>query len=92
MMAFLMGSPRARAVKALELWLPAYLGTISYGIYVWQGILTGNGSYRKVPGWPREPLLGAMPTVTPAALSYRFFEEPILRYKDRLGRLAGPGI
>ena len=92
MMAFLMGSPRARAVKALELWLPAYLGTISYGIYVWQGILTGNGSYRQVPGWPPEPLLGAMLAVALAALSYRFFEEPILRYKDRLGRSARPEV
>lgn len=25
-----------------------------------------------------------------AALSYRFFEEPILRYEDRLGRLTRP--
>lgn len=69
-----------------------YLGTISYGIYVWQGILTGNGPYRQVPGWPPEPLLGAVLAVALAALSYRFFEEPILRYKDRLGRLARPEV
>jgi len=92
MMAFLVGSPRSLAVKVLELRPLTYLGTISYGIYVWQGILTGNGSYRQVPGWPPEPLLGAMLAVALAALSYRFFEEPILRYKDRLGRSARPEV
>lgn len=90
MMAFLIGSPRSLAVKLLELRPLVYLGTISYGIYVWQGIFTGNGSYRSQPGWPPEPLVGAVLAVAVAALSYRYFEEPILRYKDRLGRLAQP--
>ncbi len=67
MMAFLMGSPHSLAVKALELRPMTYLGTISYGIYVWQGILTGNGPYRQVPGWPPEPLLGAVLAVALAA-------------------------
>jgi peptidoglycan/LPS O-acetylase OafA/YrhL len=35
--------------------------------------------------------VGAALAVVVAAASYRFFEEPILRYKNRLGRLPGEG-
>jgi peptidoglycan/LPS O-acetylase OafA/YrhL len=87
MMVFIINRPHSAIVRLLEIRPLVYLRTLSYGIYVWQGILTGNGPYRQVPGWPPEPLLGAVLSVAVAALSYRFFEEPILRYKDRLSRL-----
>ena len=90
MIAFVVASPFSLAVRVLELRPLAYLGTISYGIYIWQGILTGNGPYRQRPGWPPEPLIGAALAVVVAVLSYHFFEEPILRYKDRLGRFVRP--
>lgn len=90
MMVFIIGRPHSAIVRFLEMRPLVYLGTLSYGIYVWQGILTGNGPYRQVPGWPPEPLVGAVLSVAVAALSYRFFEEPVLRYKDRLGRLTRP--
>ena len=89
-MAFIVGSPSSGLVRLLELRPLVYLGTISYGIYVWQGLFTGNGPYRQVHDWPPEPLVGAVLAIAFAALSYRFFEEPILRYKDRLGRLTRP--
>jgi peptidoglycan/LPS O-acetylase OafA/YrhL len=79
-------SPRAWLTRVLE-WPPiAYLGGISYGVYVWQGILTGNGPYRPMPGWPPDPLIGAVAACVVAALSYHFLEKPILAYKDRLAR------
>jgi peptidoglycan/LPS O-acetylase OafA/YrhL len=86
MMVFIIGRPHSAIVRLLEIRPLVYLGTLSYGIYVWQGILTGNGPYRQVPGWPLEPIVGAVLSIAVAALSYRLFEEPILRYKDRLGR------
>lgn len=74
------------AVKALE-WKPlAYLGSISYGLYMWQGILTGNGPYRELHHWPPEPWIGAILTFPVAALSYRYFERPILDLRKKLKR------
>jgi len=83
--AFLMTSQNSWPVRFLESRVLVYLGTISYGIYVWQGILTGNGSYRPVPGWPPDPISGAFLTLVVAAISYHYFEKPILGWKDRLG-------
>lgn len=56
-----------------------YLGTISYGLYMWQGFLTGNGPYRAVPTWPLNIWIGAALTFPVAALSFKFFEAPIRR-------------
>lgn len=73
--------------EAAELRPLIYLGTIkSYGIYIWQGIFPAMGRTASSP-MAADPLVGAV-QVAVAALSYHFFEEPILRYKDRLGRLS----
>jgi peptidoglycan/LPS O-acetylase OafA/YrhL len=65
-------------------WGPiGYLGMISYGLYMYQGLLTGNGSYRSHPSWPPEPWIGAILTVPVAALSFHFFEKPISRLRIR---------
>lgn len=88
--AFLVWRQDSLAVKLLEARPLVYLGTISYGIYVWQGILTGNGPYRQVPGWPPDPVAGAVAAVLVAAVSYHFFEKPVLAWKNRLaGREGG---
>lgn len=84
MMGFVVCRQNSIVVRLLETRVLVYLGTISYGIYVWQGILTGNGSYRQVPGWPPEPVLGAVAACVVAMASYHFFEKPVLAYKDRL--------
>ena len=88
MMDFVVCSPRSLLVKVLELRPLIYLGTISYGIYIWQGIFSGNGPYRQQPGLPQDSVVGVVLAVTVTALSYHFFEKPILRYKDLLGRLS----
>lgn len=68
-------------VKSMD-WGPiGYLGLISYGIYMWQGVLTGNGPYRQLPYWPPDPMVGALLTLPAAMLSYHLMEAPILRLK-----------
>lgn len=71
-------------VRVLENRVLVYIGTISYGLYVWQGILTGNGPYRQLAYWPPDPLIGVVATFVVAILSYHFFERPILRWKAKL--------
>lgn len=68
-------------VKRMD-WGPVgYIGAISYGIYMWQGVLTGNGPYRQLTYWPPDPLIGALVTLPAAMLSYHLLEAPILRLK-----------
>ena len=70
-------------VRALEFRPLAYLGQISYGLYVWQGVLAGNGSSRDFEYFPLPLHLGIALTFVVAPLSYHFFEAPILRLKKR---------
>lgn len=81
-------------VRALE-WPPlVYIGMISYGLYMWQGIFTGNGPYRQFANFPPDPLIGALITFPVAALSFHFFERPIsrLRGRFRASSSAGPAV
>lgn len=79
-------------------WKPlVYIGQISYGLYIWQGIWTANGS---------NPIGGFPPVSTPASLvltflcaaaSWQFLERPLLRWRDsgsvtlHADRVAGVG-
>jgi peptidoglycan/LPS O-acetylase OafA/YrhL len=56
----------------------AYLGKISYGLYVFHAAMI-----RVVPS----PILALPFTIAIAALSYRYLESPFLRLKDRFARL-----
>jgi peptidoglycan/LPS O-acetylase OafA/YrhL len=66
-------------------WRPAaFVGTISYGIYLMH-MLAANAA-RAVVGHPMGVdvfLLTTPLVIAMAYVSYRFFESPILRYKDR---------
>ncbi len=70
------------AVKALEFRPLAYLGTISYGLYMWQGVLTGNGPQRQLLNFPPDPATGALLTLPVAVISWHCFERPILRLRS----------
>lgn len=73
--------------RALE-WKPlAVLGTISYGLYVWQGILGGNGAYREFASFPPPADIGLALTFLVAPVSYYLFERPIMRWKKRFRRV-----
>jgi peptidoglycan/LPS O-acetylase OafA/YrhL len=63
-------------------WKPlAFIGKISYGIYVWQGLFLGTG-----PGgslWIQQPFQNIVLTFVVAILSYSFIEKKALKLKSR---------
>jgi peptidoglycan/LPS O-acetylase OafA/YrhL len=69
------------AVRALEFRPLVYFGTISYGLYMWQGVLTGNGPQRQLLNFPPDPMTGALLTLPAAVISWHLFEQPILRLR-----------
>jgi peptidoglycan/LPS O-acetylase OafA/YrhL len=72
-------------VRSLDCGPIGYIGTISYGIYMWQGLFTGNGFYR-APGFESFPLevhIGALLSIPTAMLSFHIFERPIARLGRR---------
>lgn len=93
LVAMLWRGPRDFLARALA-WRPlAYLGTISYGVYLdhqlarrltWGVLLAG------VESWPRGPRYGLRLaaylalSVAAAAASYHLLERPFLRLKERL--------
>ena len=93
LMVLLVGAAVLRAnhwlAPLLENRVVKYLGQISYGLYLLH-MLALNLAKRGMPsltGAPRFALTLVI-AVGAAALSYRFFEGPILRFKDRLGQRA----
>lgn len=93
LVAWIFCNQHNRAVRALD-WEPLYyVGAISFGLYLWQGLLTGNGAQRVTPAWPPDPLLGAALALPIAALSFHALERPLLRLRVRFpangGRRAG---
>ncbi len=71
----------SKLVGLMEIKPIVYVGKISYGIYVFQGLflLTGPGSELKFQQFPFNIIL----TIGFAVLSYHFLEKPILKYKSR---------
>lgn len=77
-------NPSTLMVRILELRPLRYLGLISYGIYIFQGLFLDTGPVRNPSqSWPPPPWLGFILLVITAPLSYRYFEIPFLRIKDR---------
>lgn len=75
---------RSWLVRCLEFRPLAYLGMISYGVYMYQGFFLATGPYR-FPGqdWPPHPQVGLLLLVVVAPLSFHFIERPIMRLKAR---------
>lgn len=71
-------------VKWLE-WPPLkYIGLISYGIYMYQGLFIANGPNRDPSSsWPLDQSIGLVLLIISAPLSYHYFEKPFLRLKRR---------
>jgi peptidoglycan/LPS O-acetylase OafA/YrhL len=69
-------------VKVLEFSPLKYIGLISYGIYMYQGLFLATGPYRDPSqSWPLDPSIGIILVVISAPLSYQYFEKPFLRLK-----------
>jgi peptidoglycan/LPS O-acetylase OafA/YrhL len=83
-------APRAPLLSSRPM---VYIGKISYGIYVLHPLVLGFVAVRlsgQTDAWWHLPLafvsFGAG-AIALAGLSYRFFEEPILRVKERFSRV-----
>ncbi len=63
-------------------WKPlAFIGKISYGIYVWQGLFLGTGPGGKL--WIQQPIINIVLTFLVAILSYYFIEKKVLQLKNK---------
>lgn len=69
-------------VKVLSFQPLITIGLMSYGLYIWQGVFTGNGSYRKF-SWPPSVDVGIFLTFFVSIVSYYYLERPILKLKDK---------
>ncbi|MFD2916267.1 acyltransferase family protein [Psychroserpens luteus] len=67
--------------KVLEVKPIAFIGKISYGLYVYQGLFlrTGPGGHLDIQKFPLNIIL----VVVTAVCSYYLLEKPILKYKSR---------
>ncbi|MCE9559736.1 MAG: acyltransferase [Armatimonadetes bacterium] len=77
-------SPKGWLYGVLNSTTAKYIGTISYGLYMWN-ILSFNlvNTLAKDAPRPVISLLAFMVTFAIAGLSYRLFERPILQFKNR---------
>jgi len=75
---------KSLAVRFLELAPLRYLGTVSYGIYMWQGLFLGY-TWARTDGyaWPPDPLIGLAALIAVVPISYHFFEKPLLGLKEK---------
>jgi peptidoglycan/LPS O-acetylase OafA/YrhL len=66
-------------------WLPvAWLGQISYSVYLWQELFCSNAALH-------QGYFLIVPTLACACLSYYLVEQPMLRLREKLGRRAKAG-
>ena len=84
MIAWVYLNQKSFVARALNIPPLRYIGTISYGLYIYQGFFLATGSYR-FPGqtWPPNSVDGFVLLVIVAPLSFHFFEKPFLRLKSR---------
>lgn len=74
----------SRLTQLLETQPLSYLGKVSYGIYMYQGLFLSTGPYR-APNqtWPPEQYMGIVFLIMAVPLSYHYFEKPIMRLKNK---------
>jgi peptidoglycan/LPS O-acetylase OafA/YrhL len=83
-------NPAGMATRLLSLRWLVYLGSISYGIYLWHDVINwavyaGRWSESRLA----HLLIAGVGGIALAAISYHFMEQPILRLKSRLQFAAG---
>jgi len=81
LLAVLLLNPEAMVSRLLGVGVLAYIGKISYGIYIFQGLFLRNGPGGKllIQQFPQNLVL----TFICAIFSYHFVERPILRLKEK---------
>lgn len=84
LIAFVALDQRSWITRFLEFRPIALIGVMSYGIYVWHGLLGGTGPYRSAgTEFPVDMHTGLILTILIVPLSYYGFEKPFLLMKDR---------
>lgn len=85
-LAWVIERQSSAAVRILE-WKPfVFLGTVSYGIYAYQGLFIGNGPFRAADqSFPPPVWLGIILTMVAAPISYYWFEKPIMNLRNKRG-------
>ena len=81
LIAFVCDFQNSAVVQGLSVGPIDYIGRISYGVYVWQSFVLATG--------PSEALIPNVPLAVTVVLvlsvvSFQFFEQPLLRLKERL--------
>jgi peptidoglycan/LPS O-acetylase OafA/YrhL len=91
LVAWVHGNQGGRAARALEAAPLRYVGSISYGVYLYHELFVTTGPER-VAGraWPPPPWLGALLLAVAAPLSYRYFESRFIRLGKRFRQRAAP--
>ena len=69
--------------KVLEFKPLSYMGKISYGLYIYQGLFLGTGTGSNVLFFQKYPL-NIMLTFLVAIVSFKYIEMPFLRLKEKL--------
>lgn len=80
LIVYLVEFPQSRISNALSNRVLVYLGTISYGLYVWQSVLNGTGATHR---WIESPYISTSLVFVAAMVSYRYYETPFLKLKER---------
>ena len=71
-------------VQGLELPPLRYLGKVSYGIYMYQGLFLSTGPYRENGSvWPPPQSTGLLLLLLVTPMSYQFFEKRFINQKKR---------
>lgn len=88
LVCWVFANQQSLGVRLLEFRPMRYLGQVSYGIYIYQGIFLSTGPYR-APGqvWPPSPVLGLILLAFFVPLSYHGFESKMIargkRFRQR---------
>ena len=83
MIAWICLNQKSLLVRWLEFKPLSYIGIISYGVYIYQGLFFGTGPHRMPDqAWPPDIWIGLILLVVVAPLSYHYFEKPFLRLKS----------
>ena len=74
----------SKIVSVLEFAPIKYIGTVSYGIYLWQGFFLSTGPNRYVgQEWPLDPIMGVILLCITVPLSYHLVEKKFLILKEK---------
>ena len=78
----------SKLVSLLEFRPIKYVGTVSYGIYLWQGFFLSTGPNRYIgQEWPLDPTTGVILLCITVPFSYHLVEKKFLTLKEKYSNL-----